>query len=123
MEERQPKISTVAAFVLMTISIIADLVGAIPFANIIVALLMLPVRLYLWVKEVKGWYNTAATVAEFIPGVSMLPMYTFALAATIYIDRHPKVAALAQKARVAKSGVKGAKISGAPQVDALQKAA
>ena len=112
----QPKISTVEAFVLVIVAIIADVLSLIPIINWLVWLGMSAVMLYLkFIKGILPASNLIAFLIEFIPGLSALPLYTIGMIATIIIDRRPEgaLARAAQKAAqvtatkrpIAKTGV------------------
>lgn len=69
------------------------------------------IAIYFWFKGVSAIRYVVTWAIELIPWVGGLPLKTFGFAMTVYLDRHPKLAAVAQKAAVAKGGVKG-KIAG-----------
>jgi len=124
-QPKKPKISTVEALLLIIVGVIADLINWIPVVNWVVAAFMFPVtQIYFRLKGVKGVYGLVGNLIELIPFLSVLPAYTFAFAATIYIDRKPESAAAkaVEKAAITKKPltVKG-KV--APKMDALQKTA
>lgn len=112
--ENQPKISTVEAFILVVVAVIADILSVIPILNWIAWLGMGAVMLYLkFGKGILPMGNLIAFVAEFIPFVSVLPLYTAGIALTIWVDWRPEsaVAQATQKATDTvgiKRGVKNA---------------
>lgn len=98
MDEQQPKISTPEAILILMITVIADLISIIPVINWLVSVVMFPVtQFYLRMKGLKGTTMLIGNIIELIPGLSALPAYTTAMTITIYIDRHPKIAANVQK--------------------------
>lgn len=95
--ENQPKISTPEAILILMVTVIADLISIIPLVNWLASAVMFPVtQFYLRLKGIKGTYMMIGNVIELIPILSALPAYTTAMAITIYVDRHPKLAAKVQ---------------------------
>ncbi|MEK9186342.1 MAG: hypothetical protein AAB885_02015 [Patescibacteria group bacterium] len=87
-----PKISTTEAMFLIMAGVVADLINWIPVVNWIVAIFMFPItQLYFRMKGVRGQYALIGNIMELIPGLSVLPAYTIAMVATIYLDRHPEL--------------------------------
>lgn len=104
--ENQPKISTVEAFLLIVVAIIADVLSVAPVLNWIAWLGMSGVIIFLkYGKEIMPMGNLVAFIAEFIPFISILPLYTAGIALTIWIDRHP-TGVIAQTAQKAQDAVK-----------------
>ena len=103
--EHQPKISTVEAFIMIIIGIIADILSIFPGINILVGISMAGMMFYLKNKGIMSIVNLIAYIAEYIPLLSILPLYSAGLIATIIIDRNPKLSAAVEKAALAK-GVK-----------------
>ena len=102
--EQQPKISTPEAVLILMVTAIADLISIIPLMNWLVSVIMFPVtQFYLRLKGIKGMYMLIGNVIEVIPVLSALPGYTVAMAITIYVDRHPQIAAKIQKTASSKS--------------------
>ncbi len=89
-----PKISTTEAVFLILAGIIADLINWIPVVNWVVAAVMFPItQIYFRIKGVRGHYALIGNILELIPVLSVLPAYTLAMAATVYLDRHPELMA------------------------------
>lgn len=87
------KINTAEAILLIMCAIAVDAINWVPVVNWIVGIVALPAtQLYLRLKGIRGVHMFIGNLIEFIPIVSALPVYTAAMAATIYIDRHPKIA-------------------------------
>lgn len=82
------KISMVEGFLLISFALIADAINWVPVLNWIVTIVTLPsFQIYFMIKGVKGYYNLAGNVAEFLPVVNALPAVTAGVVATIIIDR------------------------------------
>ena len=108
--DHKPKISDAAAFLLMSLAIIADLLNWIPIANWIVTLITLAIfQIYFRIKGVAGIYGLLGNLGETIPLVSILPCISFAVGYTIWVDRHPKstLAKVSKVAEVAKGKFPG----------------
>jgi len=104
MDGKQPKISTPEAILILMITAIADLISIIPLVNWLVSVVMFPVtQFYLRLKGIKGTYMVIGNIIELIPILSALPAYTTAMAITIYVDRHPKLAMVIQKTASSKN--------------------
>lgn len=105
--DHQPKLSPIEAFIFIFVSVIADLLNWIPIVNWIVGISMSLSLLYLKIKGVLPVANLLAYLAEFIPFVSILPMYTTGAIATVIIDRNPRLREkIAKVASVAKPTIK-----------------
>lgn len=85
----EPKIGTPMAFVLIAVAIISDLLNWIPVVNIILAVFTSAFPLYFWFKGLPFSVSLIGDVAEFIPGLSVVPALTASVALTIYADRNP----------------------------------
>ncbi len=91
--QNEPKISTPEAFIWVTVCIIADVLSIFPAVNLIVWVIMAPSQwLYLKTKGVQSQRALISSIIEIIPGLSVLPAYTFGAIITIYLDRHPEQA-------------------------------
>ena len=64
------------------------------------------IAIYFWFKGVNAIRYVVTWILELIPWVGGLPLKTIGFAMTVYLDRHPKLAAVAEKAAAAKGGVK-----------------
>jgi hypothetical protein len=117
--DNQPKISGVEAFLLISVTLIIDIVPIILiFFGLpdffIPGLLGLATLFYLKMKGISLVRDLIASIGELIPYVSALPLKTAGMILTIWIDWHPQgaLAKAAEKATQAikiKRGVKGAR--------------
>lgn len=87
---------------MVIIGIIADILSIVPGLNVLVAVGMAGMMFYLKNKGIMPMVNLIAYIAEYIPLVSILPLYTVGLIATIIIDRNPKLSAAVEKAAALK---------------------
>lgn len=116
-EKPEPKISA-PEIILVTIylGIIDSLELLIVFIGLddfwIGDILAAPVVGYLWLKGVPPMRQAIAWLAELVPYLGTLPILTVGFLATVYLDRHPKLAKVAQLA--SGKGVNGA-AKGLPQ--------
>jgi hypothetical protein len=83
------KLSSIDIIILVTSALLADVLNAIPFLNIVVAAVSTCFfQLYFFMKGVKkAKYSLVGNVAEFIPGLSVLPAVTAGVIATIIANR------------------------------------
>ena len=104
----QNKISTAEAILLIMVGLVADLINWVPIVNWVVAIFMFPItQIYFRMKGIRGNYSLISNLIELIPIVSVLPAYTIAMVATIYVDRHPELLEKVSKMAAAKTVNKG----------------
>lgn len=105
----QPKLSLVEIIVGGFYVTILDAIGILLAFFVlddffILDILAAPLSLYFWFKGIGAQRQVGAWLAEFIPLVGDLPILSVGFWATVWLDRHPKAAAVAEKAAVAKGG-------------------
>jgi len=89
--EHQPKTNIVEIFLVMSVTIIADLISLIPGVNWVVSAIMFPgSQFYFWTRGLRSSYALMGNLVEFIPFISILPAYTAMYAVTFYIDHYPE---------------------------------
>ena len=104
----QNKISTAEAILLIMVGLVADLINWVPIVNWVVAIFMFPItQIYFRMKGIRGNYSLICNLIELIPVVSVLPAYTTAMVATVYMDRHPELLEKVSKVAAAKTVNKG----------------
>ena len=104
----QNKISTAEAILLIMVGLVADLINWVPIVNWVVAIFMFPItQIYFRMKGIRSNYSLISNLIELIPIVSVLPAYTIAMVATIYVDRHPELLEKVSKMAAAKTVNKG----------------
>lgn len=100
MEQHGPKISLAEIVIITPYLLIIDLIGIALFSvglddYGLLDIIRFPItQLYLRMKGVKGNIDLIGNIVKLIPYVGVIP-FTFFWFATIYLDRHPKVAKIA----------------------------
>lgn len=93
----EPKISISEIVIITPYLILIDVIGILLFiAGLddfgLLDIIRFPItQLYLRIKGVKGTADLIGNIIKLIPYVGVIP-FTFFWMATIYIDRHPKLA-------------------------------
>lgn len=97
--EHEPRISTAEAIIWILVCILADIISIIPIVNWLVWIIMFPATwMYFKSKGVQSQTALVGSIIEVIPVLSVLPGYTVEMIMAIYMDRHPRVAAVTAKA-------------------------
>ena len=116
----EPKISIPEGIIGIFVLLIADGVElALLFAGLddfwISDAIAFPLtQLYLRMKGLKGTASLVANILELIPYVGWLPLRTIGFVIVLYMDHHPKLAAVTMRAAIVKGRGASAAISKSP---------
>ncbi len=116
-EAAQHKIGDAAVAVLLIAAIILDIISCfeVPIADILAWIIEIPILLYLYYAGASQLRQVAANVitwlAELVPAIDLLPLYSVGIIIVIVLDRNETLARIASKIPQTKSA-SGALASG-----------